>query len=66
MAFEQEGSGGKGNGRDNSICARGLEIVEGDKSDGCRTSVLVYFTCLGLHILLADLRYCTSADKNYN
>ena len=32
--FGQEKRGG-GNGRGNSICARKLKILQGDKSDGC-------------------------------
>ena len=43
-AFEQEGSGGAGagGGRDTSICARKLYILEGDKSDGCSKNTSLY------------------------
>ena len=42
-AFEQEGTGGAGGGRDTSICARKLKILEGDKSDGCRIAIIDLF-----------------------
>ena len=56
-AFEQEGSGEKegGGGRDTSICARILKILEGDKSDGCSKKTSLYITCLVFFINLKDL-----------
>ena len=54
-SFEQEGSGGAGGGRNTSICARKLKILEGDKSDGCSNNTSLYIFCLVLFIFLAGL-----------
>ena len=46
---------GAGGGRDTSICARKLQILEGDKSDGCSKNTSLYITCLVLFVILEDL-----------
>ena len=48
--------GGKGGGgRDTSICARKLSILQGDKSDDCGKKACLYITCLVLYIILKGL-----------
>ena len=42
-------------GRDSSICARNVLLLEGDKSDGCSKKTPLYITCLVLLITLEDL-----------
>ena len=42
-------------GRNTPICARKLEILEGDKSDGCSKDTSLYITCLVTFIFLADM-----------
>ena len=37
------------------MCARKLQILEEDQSDGGSNSTSVYVTCLLLHVTLADL-----------
>ena len=43
---------GEGGGRDIPICARKLEILKGDKTDGCSKKTSLYVTCLVLFIIL--------------
>ena len=51
----QEGSGGGGYGRDNSISAHNFFIFYGDKSDVCRWNAPVCITCLVSVIFLAQV-----------